>query len=169
MNKPSNSTSPRQTSRSRQGGVTLMEVMIVVVIVGILASVALPSYKDYVDRAKRSEGKVLLLEAAARQERFYFDNNQYTTAATSLGYSPTTDACTQSANPCSEEENHDLTMAVGATGNINTSYLLTITPLAPHTDTMCGALSLDSRGTEGDAHTDHSGNVHGGNDTCWGK
>ena len=62
-----------------------------------------------------------------------------------------------------------LTPGAGATGNINTSYLLTITALATHTDTTCGALTLDSRGTEGDAHTDHSGNTHGGNDTCWGK
>ena len=160
MNKPSNSTLPRQTSRSRQGGVTLMEVMIVVVIVGILASVALPSYKDYVDRAKRTEGKVLLLEAAARQERYYFDENQYTIVADDLGYDVNTDPCTQSTNPCSDEENYDLTMNFGATGSINTSYLLTITPLAPHTDTDCGTLTLDSRGIEG------SGT---GNDICWGK
>ena len=62
-----------------------------------------------------------------------------------------------------------LTPGAGATGNINTSYLLTITALAPHTDTTCGALILDSCRMEGDAHTDQSGNTHGGNDTCWGK
>ena len=137
-----------------------MEVMIVVVIVGILASVAFPSYKAYVDRAKRSEGKTLLLEAAARQERYYFDNNQYTIVADELGYNVSGDSCTQSTNPCSEEENYDLTIAVGATGNINTSYLLTITPLAPHNDNDCGTLTLDSRGTEGSTT---------GNDICWGK
>ena len=153
-----NNSSPHASRRFRQHGVTLMKLMIVVVIVGILASVAFPSYKAYVDRAKRAEGKTLLMEAAARQERFYFDNNQYTTTATNLGYSPATDSCTQSTNPCSDEQNYDLTMAVGATGNINTSYLLTITPLAPHNDPDCGTLTLDSRSTQG------SGT---GNSICW--
>ncbi len=146
--------------RFRQRGITLMELMIVVAIVGILASVAFPSYKAYVDRAKRAEGKTLLMEAAVRQERFYFDNNQYTITATALGYNPAADACTQSTNPCSEEENYDLTLAVGATGNINTSYTLTVTPLSPHNDPDCGALTLDSRSTQGSTT---------GNSICWDK
>ena len=132
--------------------------MIVVVIVGILAAIAFPSYKRYVDRAKRAEGKTLLMEAAGRQERYYFDNNQYTTVANNLGYDVANDSCTQSGNPCSDEQNYDLTMAVGATGNINTSYALTVTPLAPHYDGDCGTLTLDSRSTES------SGT---GNEICW--
>lgn len=126
-----------------------MELMIVVAIVGILAAIAFPSYKAYVDRAKRTEAKTLLMEVAARQERFYFDNNQYTTTADALGYDVNNDTCTQSTNPCSDEKNYDVVITFGETGNINTSYLLTASPLAPHNDADCGPLSLDSRSTQG--------------------
>ena len=59
-------------------GFTLMELMIVVAIVGILAGVAYPAYLESGRRAKRSDGRGALLDAATRLERFYSDNNQYT-------------------------------------------------------------------------------------------
>jgi len=67
-------------------GVTLMELMIVVVIVGILAAVAYPNYRQYVARAKRNEAKSCLLQVATLQERFYLQNNTYTTDMTNLGF-----------------------------------------------------------------------------------
>jgi type IV pilus assembly protein PilE len=162
VSKPSNSASSNPAHRSRQAGFTLLELMIVVVIVGILATVAFPSYKAYVDRAKRAEGKTLLLEAAARQERYYFDQNRYTASASDLGYNPTspTDPCTQSSNPCSEEQNYDLTMGAGDSGDLRTSYQLTVSPLAPHNDNECGDLTLDSRGIQGSTT---------GKAICWDK
>ena len=58
-------------------GVTLMELMIVVVIVGILAAIAYPSYRQFVERAKRTEAKALLLQIAIDQERFYLQNSTF--------------------------------------------------------------------------------------------
>ena len=68
----------RNTYRKMQG-VTLMELLIVVVIVGILAAVAYPNYRDFAARAKRNEAKAILLEIAQNQERFYLQNSRYGT------------------------------------------------------------------------------------------
>ena len=54
-------------NRRHPRGFTLIEVMIVVVIVAILASIAFPSYQRYVLRSHRVEAQALLSEAAARQ------------------------------------------------------------------------------------------------------
>jgi len=67
-------------------GVTLLELMVVVVIVGILASIAYPNYREFVSRAKRNEAKAALLQIAQNQERFYLQNNTYTTDMTQLGF-----------------------------------------------------------------------------------
>jgi len=62
-------------------GVTLLELMIVVVIIGILAAIAYPSYRQFVERAKRTEARALLLKIAVDQERFYLQNNTFGTMA----------------------------------------------------------------------------------------
>lgn len=126
---------------ARQRGVTLIELMIVVVIVGILASIAYPGYQQYVLRGKRTEGKALALEIAGRMERYYFDNNAYTTDLTKVGYS--------SANPASAEGHYTAAVAAGPSGAIATSYTITVTPVTgKHKDPECGALTLDSRGAK---------------------
>lgn len=58
-------------------GFTLIEVMITVVIVAILASVAIPSYTEYVKKARRTEARTTLLAVAAGMEKFLLANNTY--------------------------------------------------------------------------------------------
>ena len=67
----------RKHSVYRQRGMTLIELMIVVVIAAVLASIAVPSYRSYVLRTHRVEAKTALLNLAAAQERFYLENNTY--------------------------------------------------------------------------------------------
>ena len=69
-----------------QRGVTLLELMVVVVIVGILASVAYPSYQSFTLRARRADAQQTLMDIAARQERFFGDNRNYATTFAQLGY-----------------------------------------------------------------------------------
>ena len=70
---------------NRMRGITLLELMIVVVIIGILTTIAYPNYREFVARAKRTEAKALLLEIAANQERYYLNANSFGTNA-QLGY-----------------------------------------------------------------------------------
>lgn len=67
--------------RFDQCGFTLIELMIVVAIVAILASVALPSYQDYVTRSKIAEATSSLAAKRVRLEQFYDNNRTYAGAA----------------------------------------------------------------------------------------
>jgi len=60
-----------------QRGFTLIEVMIVVVVIGILTAVALPSYKEYVIRGKIPEGTSALSDGRVKMEQFFQDNRTY--------------------------------------------------------------------------------------------
>jgi type IV pilus assembly protein PilE len=72
--------------RSQAQGVTLLELMIVVVIIAILGMVAIPSYRQYTIRAQRTEAKTALLRLASNQARFYIQNNTFTTNLAALGF-----------------------------------------------------------------------------------
>ena len=61
----------------RQRGFTLIELLIAVVIIGIIASIAYPSYARYVERSQRAEAKAVLMETASILERCYTNNYSY--------------------------------------------------------------------------------------------
>ena len=67
-------------------GITLIELMIVVLIIGFMAVIAYPNYREFAARAKRNEAKAALLQIATNQERFYLQNNSYTCQMTRLGF-----------------------------------------------------------------------------------
>jgi len=142
-------------------GVTLMELMIVLVMVGILRLIGCPAYVDYSTRARRADGKALLMDAAARMERFYFDNNGYTTdRVAGLGYA-LVGGTVESA-----DRNYVLPAPTACTGGtIATFYVLTAQPNStkPFSDDDCGNLTLDSRGTRGRSGTGASV------EDCWGR
>jgi type IV pilus assembly protein PilE len=60
-------------------GFTLIELMIVVAIIGILASIAIPAYSDYVRRGKLPEAFSRLSVMATKMEQYYQDNRNYGT------------------------------------------------------------------------------------------
>jgi len=76
-------------TRKYMSGITLIELMIVVVIIGILAAISYPSYREFAAKAKRNEAKAALLKLAVNQERAYLQNNSYTADLTVLGFSST--------------------------------------------------------------------------------
>ena len=60
-----------------QKGFTLIELMIVVAIIGILASIAVPNYIEYVNRARASEATSALSQMRIRMEQYFQDNRTY--------------------------------------------------------------------------------------------
>jgi type IV pilus assembly protein PilE len=58
---------------------TLIELLVALLVVGILAGVAVPSYRSHVLRANRSEGRAALLGLATAQEKFYLECHRYAT------------------------------------------------------------------------------------------
>ena len=74
-----------KTKHARLAGFTLVELMIVVAIIGILASIAYPSYRGFVVRSDRAEALSELIRLANLQEQFFVDNRQYTDNLSQLG------------------------------------------------------------------------------------
>ncbi len=66
-------------------GFTLLELLIAVAVIGIIASVAYPSYIDNISRANRSEAQRELLRIASLQEQYFIDHREYTADMTKLG------------------------------------------------------------------------------------
>lgn len=67
-------------------GITLIELMIVVVVIAILGVIAMPSYRQYTIRAHRTEAKSALLRLQVNQERWYLQHNTYTDDPEVLGF-----------------------------------------------------------------------------------
>lgn len=71
-------------------GFTLIEVMIVVAIIGILATISYPSYTQYVTQSNRTEGQRELLRIANLMEQRFLDMRAYTNDLRNLGFSNAT-------------------------------------------------------------------------------
>jgi type IV pilus assembly protein PilE len=72
-----------------QKGFTLIELIVTVTIIGILASIAIPSYTSYVARGHRANAQSFLLEVAQKEQQYLLDQRSYaigTTAMSTLGY-----------------------------------------------------------------------------------
>ena len=129
--------------RHRMAGVTLLELMAVVVVIGVLATLALPSYRQYVMRAQRTDAKAALLQVATNQERYYLANRTYGTVAQLIA------ANLLAANGRSERGAYQITIA-GADAN---GYTATATPVGGGDfdmggDAQCASFSITAQGVK---------------------
>lgn len=137
--------------KSKARGFTLIEVMITVAIVAILASVALPSYRNYVIRGKIPEATGNLGSKRVKMEQFYQDNRTYVPAAAGC----TTDSTTS--------KYFDFTTCNGgAETRTATGYTL----FAVGKDSMAGfTFQIDQAGVKQSTVTGVNGWT--GNGSCW--
>jgi type IV pilus assembly protein PilE len=115
-------------------GFTLIEVMIVVVIIAILASIAIPSYREYVIRSHRRAAQAEMAAIATRELQ-YFASERAFADESELGY----------VLPPEVAENYDFTITPSLSGSVPT---FTIDFEAKGSQLRDGDLSLNSEGVK---------------------
>ena len=118
----------------KNSGFTLIELMIVIVIIGILAAIAYPSYQSALRDSRRSVAEGDLLELSGDMERYYTTNSKYTGASLAFNESPQ-EGITKF---------YDLSVAIPSA----TAFTLTATPKGAQAGDYCGSLSIDSTDTK---------------------
>jgi len=73
-------------SMKNRGGFTMVELVIVIAIVGVLAAIAMPTYFDFIKKAKRVEAQQALSEVAKKEGIHLFDNDVYSNDLIAIGF-----------------------------------------------------------------------------------
>ncbi|MEP7243377.1 MAG: type IV pilin protein [Gammaproteobacteria bacterium] len=136
--------------RNRNTGVTLIELVVVMVIIAVLSSIAIPSYRSYVLRSTRADGKAAVLSMAGALERCYTRFNAYDDAGCTIDH---TDV------PSTDGQYLVTATFPGGPG----SFLVTATPQGKQADdTACGSFSMDQTNLKSVGGSKPSAE-------CWGR
>lgn len=130
-------------------GMTLMELLTVMVVLGILATVSVGSYRRYLVRTNRTDATATLLRVQVAQEKYYLQNSVYTDDLKELGIPET-----------SPGGHYEITIDEPEAG-FAVAYLATATAIAGQatSDTQCQSLTINERGQRG--------SNPGSTDVCW--
>jgi type IV pilus assembly protein PilE len=118
-------------------GMTLIELVIVVAVMGILLAIAVPGYQNHMLRVHRTEAIRILLQASMCQERLYAGFGNYDT---------------NQCHPGSEYQRYEVTYNPPDTQG--RTYIAMATPQGAQLADPCGSLSLDQNGARGISSAD---------------
>ncbi len=138
------------TRQQRARGFSLIELMVAVAIVGILAAVAYPAYRDSIAKTRRADAKIALTQGAAQQEKFFSRFSHYSGTLSLIG------------GATSPEGFYGLAVATTSSG---LGFTLTATPAAGSpqlSDSRCATFTLSHTGAKG---AENSSNVT--SPDCW--
>ncbi len=123
----------------KSAGMTLIELLVVMVIVGILAAIAFPSYANYVMRTNRAAARACLSDAAQLMERFYTTNLTYVDADSGDG---------GLEMGCESDAGLDERYTFTVDNLAQRTYRLVATPIDAQAvrDTQCATLTLNQTG-----------------------
>ncbi len=128
-------------------GFTLIELMIVVALVAILATVGIPSSRQHVMKSNRAAAEAFMQQVANREEQYVLNARVYTNNLGSL----------KVATPNDVANKYTINVALPSPGY----YTITAVPIGGQTkDTACAIVALDQAGAKGSQCTaDSTGNV----------
>lgn len=138
-------TEIQSNSPSRQKGFTLIELMITVAVIGVLSALALPTYKEYMDRQKRADAQTQLLAAKLWLERNYSANMRYDDPASPGAAPPGFSTQLFTKSPTTGTANYAISLSAVA----RNSYTLTATRAGAMATDACGNFTLDNNDTKG--------------------
>lgn len=139
-------------------GVTLLEMLVALIVLGLLASLAVPAYQDAVRKARRSEARVAIMAVMQQQERHYsrygvyqpFSADQPQGFKWFSGESAAASAYELSAASCVDTSHHSCIQVSAQPGTSRVGVAFA--------DTQCGSLMLASNGRK---------TASGESSTCW--
>jgi type IV pilus assembly protein PilE len=126
--------------KAQNKGVTIVELLIVMVIIGILTAIAFPAYDSYLRKGRRADAQALMMDIATKEQQYLLDARQYTATIGAGGLNISTSGWTCAAT-CT-----------------NGFYTITVAPASPPPSFTITAAVQGPQVGDGNLTLDHQGN-----------